>query len=321
MSNHKYPSKLEKDWRRALARLEGAYADSTLRAYRSDIEAFEAWCGTTKRHAFPATPQTVATFISREADRCSAATLKRRLSAIRKVHRLLRMENPVSDEDVVIAMRRALRTKRARPQQALGLTRDLRDQLIKACLNTLAGKRDRALIALGYDTLCRRAELVGLRAEDLTPSLHGSAQILIRRSKNDPYGQGRLGYVWPETLKLVRAWLKAAQIESGYIFRAVRGESIRCGPLHPFSVNRILKRTAREAGLSKQVIGGLSGHSMRVGAAQDMIVSGLSVLPIMQAGGWKTTNTVGRYVENANLAPLLRRAQDVDSTLRHRSRL
>ncbi len=53
---------------------------------------------------------------------------------------------------------------------------------------------------------------------------------------------------------------------------------------------------------------------MRVGAAQDLIVSGLGVLPIMQAGGWKTMNVVGRYVENANLAPLLRRAREVGAT-------
>jgi len=89
-------------------------------------------------------------------------------------------------------MRRALRAKRARPHQALGLTNDLRDQLIAACPNTLAGKRDRAMIALGYDTLCRRAELVALLLEDLRPPANGSAQILIRRSKNDPYGEGRL---------------------------------------------------------------------------------------------------------------------------------
>jgi hypothetical protein len=54
---------------------------------------------------------------------------------------------------------------------------------------------------------------------------------------------------------------------------------------------------------------------MRVGAAQDLIVSGLGVLPIMQAGGWKTMNVVGRYVENANLAPLLRRARDARGPL------
>jgi hypothetical protein len=48
---------------------------------------------------------------------------------------------------------------------------------------------------------------------------------------------------------------------------------------------------------------------MRVGAAQDMIASGLGVLPIMQAGGWRTMNVVARYVESANLSALMRRAR------------
>jgi hypothetical protein len=47
----------------------------------------------------------------------------------------------------------------------------------------------------------------------------------------------------------------------------------------------------------------------RVGAAQDMIVSGLSILPIMQAGGWKSMNVVGRYVENADLSLLMEKAR------------
>jgi site-specific recombinase XerD len=303
------------DWRVALARLEGAYADATLRAYRADMQAFEDWCRKARRRALPANPRTVAAFIAHETESCSAATLKRRLAGIRKVHRLLRMENPVTDEEVVIAMRRALRAKRARPRQALGLTNDLRDQLIAACPNTLAGLRDRAMIALGYDTLCRRAELVAQLVEDLRPPSNGSGQILIRRSKNDPYGEGRLGYVSPESLKLVHAWLKAAGIDVGYIFRAVRDNRAGNRPLHPYSINRILKQAARAAGLAAQAIEHLSGHSMRVGAAQDLIVSGLGVLPIMQAGGWKTMNVVGRYVENANLAPLLRKARDARGPL------
>jgi hypothetical protein len=50
---------------------------------------------------------------------------------------------------------------------------------------------------------------------------------------------------------------------------------------------------------------------MRVGAAQDMIASGLGVLPIMQAGGWRTMNVVTHYVESANLsAPLNRTRAD-----------
>jgi len=49
---------------------------------------------------------------------------------------------------------------------------------------------------------------------------------------------------------------------------------------------------------------------MRVGAARDMIASGLRVLPIMQAGGWRTMNVVARYAESANLTALLHRARD-----------
>lgn len=137
------------DWREALKRLRGAYSENTLRAYRADMEAFENWCAETGAKPLPASPETVAEFIASKTPRRSAATLKRRLAAIRKIHRLLRLENPIPDEEVVIAMCRALRSKCARPQQALGLTENLREQLIAACPQSLAGLRDRALFALG----------------------------------------------------------------------------------------------------------------------------------------------------------------------------
>lgn len=297
------------EWHAALARLDGAYADSTLRGYRADMAAFEKWCHRARRMALPASPKTVAAFVEEQAKFRSAATLKRRLAAIRKIHKLLRLENPVSDEEVTLALPRAFRKRSTRPRQALGITCDLRDRLISACPTTLTGKRDRAMIALGYDTLCRRAELVALRVEDITEYAGGSAQILIRRSKNDPYGNGRLGYVSPETLELLRAWVNAARISRGYIFRPVHGQTVARRALHPCTVNRILKRAAQIAGLSPREVERLSGHSLRVGAAQDMIVSGLSILPIMQAGGWRSVNIVSRYVEHANLNPLLEKAR------------
>ena len=310
----------EPDWSLALERLQGAYANSTLKSYRSDCQAFDAWCRLAGCNALPATPATLAAFITDQAEHCSAATLKRRLAAIRKIHRLFRMESPATDEEVTIALRRALRKKRARPRQALGLTIDLRDLLIAACPKTLAGARDRAMIMLGYDTLCRRSELVGLRVEDLDSPFRKSTQILIRRSKSDPYGEGRLGYVSPETLACVQDWLQTTGIKCGYIFRSVRSDKVGNRALHPYSVNRILKRAAVAASLPDDTVKALSGHSMRVGAAQDMIVSGLGILPIMQAGGWKTPNVVGRYVENANLAPLLQRARESAASARSLSR-
>ncbi len=181
------PARLDKTgWREALDRLAGAYSESTLRGYRSDFAAFEAWCLSKRRRCLPASPKTIATFIADEITTCAPATLRRRLAGIRKVHRLLDLDNPLDNEEVSIAMRRALRSKPRRQKQARGLIRDLRDRLISACPeDALTGLRDRAIIAVGYDTLCRRS------IEDLSPLSDGAMSILIRRSKNDQFGDGR----------------------------------------------------------------------------------------------------------------------------------
>jgi len=98
-----------KDWQKSLSRLEGAYAEGTLRAYKADIQAYVEWCELKKRLPFPATPRLLANFVTDEAKRCSGATIKRRLAAIGKIHRLMKLENPVADEDVKLALRRDAR--------------------------------------------------------------------------------------------------------------------------------------------------------------------------------------------------------------------
>lgn len=290
------------DWRSAIERLDGAYSKNTLRGYRADFALFEDWCRRTGRSALPTSSKTVAAFVAHDAIKASPSTLRRRLAGIRKVHRLLRLNNPVEDEEVLIAMRRALRTKPRRQKQAQGLTRELRDKLFAACPDSLLGLRNRALIAVGYDTLCRRAELVSLRLEDLTPLENGAMSIFVRRAKNDPFGDGRYGYLTPPTVEFLQAWLIAAPIEKDWLFRKVTADRIGSNALHPYTVNRIIKSAAEAAGMQPQIVQNLSGHSMRVGAAQDLMVDGVGLLPIMQAGGWKSMNVVGRYVEHAEIA-------------------
>jgi len=51
---------------------------------------------------------------------------------------------------------------------------------------------------------------------------------------------------------------------------------------------------ALETGLDLKKI---SGHSTRVGACQDLVVAGIDMPAIMQAGGWKTPERVARYSE------------------------
>ena len=181
------------------------------------------------------------------------------------------------------------------------MTKDLRDKLIAACPKTLVGIRNRAVIAVGYDTLCRRSELVALRVEDLSELEGGAMSILVRRAKNDPFGDGRLGYLTSKTVKLLKRWLKVSKIRDGWLFRRIYGARIGDNYLNPFTINRIIKELAEAAKLEKSLVRQLSGHSMRVGAAQDMMTSGIGILPVMQAGGWRSMNIVGRYVQNASV--------------------
>ena len=132
-------------------------------------------------------------------------------------------------------------------------------------------------------------------SEDLT-------RILVPRSKGDPFGDGRLAYLSPSTIERVSLWLGASALKKGPLFRGLHTGQISAAALQTSSIRRLIKALARRAGLSCEAIAGLSGHSMRVGAAQDMMVAGCDVLGIMQAGGWRTYSVLARYVENASAA-------------------
>ncbi len=65
-------------------------------------------------------------------------------------------------------------------------------------------------------------------------------------------------------------------------------------------INRIYKRLAKRAGLSKELVDQISGHSLRVGHAQDMVNKRESLPIIMSKGRWSKTDTLMRYVEHIN---------------------
>lgn len=289
------------EWRMALSRMEGAYSSNTIRCYRADFAIFEAWCREHRRKPLPAAPETVADFVLAQSKSAAPATVSRRRASIAKIHRLLKLENPTSTEEVNLATRTVFRRKGRRQDQALGLTRALKETLIAACSSDLQGLRDRALIAVGYDTLCRRAELVALRIDDLTIKSDGSGTILVRKSKADQFGNGRLAYLSVEALAHLQRWLAAADLITGPIFRGLRGTEVMPDALHPYSVARIVKEAARDAGHYDDVIAKLSGHSMRVGAAQDMAAAGIDLGAIMHAGGWKSPDMVMRYIEHMEI--------------------
>ena len=196
------------------------------------------------------------------------------------------------DEDINITLRRIRRAKHARPKQAKGLTKKYLNLFLEVQPHGPVGLRNRAMLSLGYELLTRRAELVALATEDVEFREDGTARVLIRRSKSDPFGEGRIAFTSRITSDLVSDWLdwRGPYIEP--LFCPIyQGKALQRS-LSTTTVKALVKSSAKAAGLDRRTIDRFSGHSMRVGAAQDLLCAGYDTAAIMRAGGWKSVNTL-----------------------------
>ena len=283
-----------------LDRLEGAYAPNTLRSYYADAKLFVDWCEQRNTAPFPLMSDTIKSFIENMQQDYSYCTIRRRLSALRRLNGLLGFEDHTFTEDVYLAIRKLKRSKCMEQRQAVGINEDLLIKMIEAQPATLVGNRNRLLLSLGYDFLARRSELVAIRTEDLTFTQDGGLKGIIRRSKTDQYGRGRLVFGSERSAKLLKKWLKQKSQEIQPVFCAVNHARCVDRAICGRQVNEIIKqalvrvkRYPRPSDLE------VSGHSLRVGAAQDLLIKGYDIAAIMRAGGWSEPSTVARYLRFA----------------------
>ena len=133
--------------------------------------------------------------------------------------------------------------------------------------------------------------------------LENSAQtkVRLRKSKTDQEFQGRWIFLTQRSADALSLWLNQTKLEDGFIFRGINNAIDITQELKSSQINRIYKRLAKDAKLPKEIIDNISGHSIRVGAAQDLLRSGASMPTIMNKGRWSKTDMVMRYLEGANL--------------------
>lgn len=65
------------------------------------------------------------------------------------------------------------------------------------------------------------------------------------------------------------------------------------------TVRRVIKEAAQRYGLRADQVASFSGHSMRVGAVQDLLKRVFDTAAIMRTGSWKSVNVRARYLEKA----------------------
>lgn len=243
--------------------------------------------------AFPGKRQTLCSFLENQAETRAPAAVRRRIYALRKAHRLLGLPDPTRDEEINFAFRRVRRRKSFRPKQAKGITREYLDRFLETEPETPWGLRNRAMLSLGYELLTRRSELVALRTDDLEERGDGTLRVLVRRSKSDPFGLGRIAFTSERTAQLVRHWLDWQGPEIEWLFCPIYHREALNRDRSTRTVKRLIRIAARRVGLDAPNVDAFSGHSMRVGAAQDLLAQGLDTAAIMRAGGCKIGQRAG----------------------------
>ena len=165
------------------------------------------------------------------------------------------------------------------------------------------GRRDHALVLIGYAGAFRRSELVAIDLADLAFSDAG-VTITLRKSKTDQEGQGAkvaipFGHGPTCPVLALQAWLNHGQIADGPVFRAVsKGDRVLDRRLTDRAVALILKRLAEAAGMDPTTI---SGHSLRAGCATQAAMNGIPDRAIIKQTRHRTRAMLDRYVRDGSL--------------------
>ena len=285
-------------------------ADETRRAYARAWQAFTAWCASKHLTALPAAPVTLAAYLAALADGSAGGRPRKPagidlvLAAISGAHKAAGVASPRQSPEV--------RAVRAGIRRTLGTaSRQVDPLLVPELRRALAalpasrlGLRDRALLLAGWAGAFRRSALVALDVADLAFGTDGVA-LTIRRDKTDQEGQGRVvalpfsssAEVCP--VRSLRAWLDAASITEGAVFRSVdRHGKVSPSRLSDRHVALIVKRAVASIGGEA---GTFAGHSLRAGFATSAARAGRPDRDIMRQTGHRSRAVFDRYVRAAEM--------------------
>lgn len=289
-----------------------AKADETKRALLKNWRMFEEWCERQGVSPLPAELNTVEMYLLHLSDQhpifdrsgvqvrigLKSSGISQVLWAVNSRHRMAGYPPPGDFEQIKTALAGIRRRKGSRKKQQSPMTIDH----IKTIRfrEDLKGKRDKALLLVGFGGCFRRSELVSLRAEDIEETTYG-LRVYLENSKTDQEGQGEwvdilVSQLYPEycPVAALQEWLKHAGISQGPIFRSLtKGSRPTIGQkLSGVSVDAIVKWAAGECGLDPKKFG---GHSLRAGKATYLSEKGKSVTLIARHGRWKSLDMVLTY--------------------------
>jgi len=276
-------AKIDKEIQNEIARLSKTAIDfasnsrsaATKRAYRSDWKMFCEFCDELGLQPLPASPETVVLWVSNMASSSRKyATILRSLSSISQAHELAELDTPTSGRSVRELLKGIRRTNGVAQRRARALTWPMLEKVVARIPANFIGRRDAALLLVGWAAALRRSEIVALTMDDIDFVEHGFI-VHIRKSKTDQSAAGfEIGVPHARSsdscpVKRLRAWIDLANIKTGPLFFPIGGSGRKWTadiyarrPLSSRMVNEIITRRMNDAGIPSD---GFSGHSLRSG--------------------------------------------------------
>jgi site-specific recombinase XerD len=292
-------------------------SENTRRAYRAAVARFCDWCAVRGRTALPASPGTVAAFLAAEARaELAVNTLRLRHAAIRYLHLLAGYPPPTAAAVVSTTFAGIKRAHRRPLGKKTALVLDRLRAAIQTIPETLPGVRDRALLLVGFAAALRPSEIARLALEHVTQHADG-IELFLPWRKNDQDARGtKLWLPQGRTelcpVKALEAWLAAAKITEGPLFRRiwrlppprVRRDTKRkpvadryrigTSPIDTDSIALIVKHWTGLAGFDATAF---AGHSLRRGAISSGVAAGVHIARLKQFSGHASLKSLEEYVE------------------------
>jgi integrase len=291
---------------RVQALMENARSAATRSGYARDFSDYESFCRAHGLTAMPPSAPVIALYLAELSTRMRPATIARRMAAIADRSKRAGFGTDALKSFAVQETWKGIRrTLGIAPEVKAPLTASAIREIVRACPDTLIGKRDRLIALVGYSGGFRRSELAAIELRHLTfepesVNIPDSVCIHVPRSKTDQEGEGRtvtLRRTQAEAncpVSAIRNWLSSTGLRDGFLLRSVDRHGRVGGGLNPDSIARILKRASVRANLPIDV-SDIGSHSLRAGLVTQASQDGFSPLAVMDVTGHRTLSVVKRY--------------------------
>jgi site-specific recombinase XerD len=286
---------------RRSAELLDKIPDNSEVALYSDFIKYLEYCQKIEVDALPFKAHGVDAYLSHlMAQGRKRSTIDRHIASIVKWANILELDDPRKSFKVKTRLLEIRKKVSSRTRQAEGLrVTHLERAITEFDPEVPRDCQDITLLFVGFETLCRQSELVSFDWADFELQEDGTGFLHLARSKTDQDSEGEYLYLSVNTCNLVLGWKAVSNPnnKAGAIFRGIYSDASMGDRLSARGVQRCFKRIALRLGLQPAIF---SGHSTRVGSAQEMIERNIDSSKVMLSGRWKSMAMLVRYGKKIN---------------------